>query len=163
MTACCAISGSTAAKLGSRLARAFGAKPRLSGPGNCRRAPDRAGWGGCLYGTHDPISLYSPAPPSGARQSLPPWHVPRPGFLLARSSAARSGLQRSVLVLGQDDRGLLPAVLRGASAAAQDGGLPRLAPGGRGRGFPPLQTLQAARLAGRVGPQQAGGARLCAV
>src|SRR5262249_37814525 len=113
MTACCAISGSTAAKRVSKPARASGPKPGISGSGNCRRAPDEAGWGEALYGPYDPTLLYRPAPPSGARQYLPPWHVPRPGFLLACRPAARSRLQWPVLVLGQDDRGLLPAVLRG--------------------------------------------------
>ena len=45
-------------------------------------------------------------------------------------------------------------------AAAPERGVPRLARSGRGGGFPGLQALQAARLAGRCRPQQAGGARL---
>ena len=73
------------------------------------------------------------------------------------------GLQRPVLVLGPDDRGLLPAVVRGASAAQAQRRLPRLAGSGRSGGLPRLQALQAARLAGRCRPQQAGGARLQAV
>ena len=95
--------------------------------------------------------------------SHPARHASRRGNLLAGRPAARPDLQRPVLVLGPDDRGLLPAVLCGPPAAAPERGVPRLARCGRGGGFPRLQALQAARLAGRSRPQQAGGAGLRAV